>query len=687
MQRKRGHMPVRRLLKNAGPVVQAIKPVFMMSPLSVAQFLEPGALEFDLLVVDEASQVQPVDALGAIARCRQMVVVGDSRQLPPTRFFARMTTDSTESDDWDDSEQPSVVEAADVESVLGLCCARGLPQTMLQWHYRSRHHSLIAVSNEAFYEQRLFIVPSPMESNPALGLRFHFVPEGVFDRGGTSTNKEEAKAVARAVVEHARQSPHLSLGVGAFSVKQQIALIHELELLRRANPDTEPFFAAHENEPFFVKNLENIQGDERDVIFISVGYGKNAQGYMAMSFGPLSGEGGERRLNVLITRAKRRCEVFASITDEDIDLERAKGAGVKAFKSFLKYARTGILTKTELTGRSEDSPFETAVRMALESQGHKVDTQVGVAGFFIDLGVRHPEKPGHHILGIECDGAAYHSSRSARDRDRLRQAVLEDHGWCIHRIWSTDWFQRPAEQLKLVEAAIRAALKKAEQLEPAILGDAVVAEPHPAPFGLVSRESPNAADTASPLLAEVARYKVAELEVPRHREIHEISTGELVKIVTEIVRQEGPVHEAEVVVRVRELWGLARAGSRIQEAVSAGIRKAVSLGKSEIDAGFLCIPGAAVCVRNRETVDSANLRKADYLPPQEICEAILAVLNASLTANEEEIVTATLRMFGFKNSGSGLKSAVEAQLATLERRGVLKNASGVWKLSAPLKSP
>jgi superfamily I DNA and/or RNA helicase len=235
------------------------------------------------------------------------------------------------------------VEAADVESVLGLCCARGLPQTMLQWHYRSRHHSLIAVSNEAFYEQRLFIVPSPMESNPALGLRFHFVPEGVFDRGGTSTNKEEAKAVARAVVEHARQSPHLSLGVGAFSVKQQIALIHELELLRRANPDTEPFFAAHENEPFFVKNLENIQGDERDVIFISVGYGKNAQGYMAMSFGPLSGEGGERRLNVLITRAKRRCEVFASITDEDIDLERAKGAGVKAFKSFLNYARTRFI--------------------------------------------------------------------------------------------------------------------------------------------------------------------------------------------------------------------------------------------------------------------------------------------------------------------------------------------------------
>ena len=256
MERKRGHRTVRRLVKDAGSVVQAIKPVFMMSPLSVAQFLEPGTVEFDLLIMDEASQIQPVDALGAIARCRQIVVVGDSRQLPPTRFFARMTTETAEPED--EEAVASMAEAKDIESILGLCCARGLSQIMLRWHYRSRHHSLIAVSNHEFYENRLFIVPSPQATASGLGLSFHHVPEGVFDSGASGTNRVEAKAVCRAVIEHARRTPGLSLGVAAFSVRQQKAILAELELLRRENPQTEPFFSRHAAEPFFVKNLENV---------------------------------------------------------------------------------------------------------------------------------------------------------------------------------------------------------------------------------------------------------------------------------------------------------------------------------------------------------------------------------------------------------------------------------------------
>ena len=294
MERKRGHRTVRRLLKDAGSVVQCIKPVFMMSPLSVAQFLEPGSVEFDLLVIDEASQVQPVDALGAIARCKQIVVVGDSKQLPPTKFFARLTSDGEDYDEEGDDE-PQAAQVQDIESILGLCRARGLPEKMLRWHYRSRHHSLIAVSNHEFYDDQLFIVPSPFELNPELGLKFHFVEGGVFDAGVSATNRVEAKAVCRAIVEHARNSPELSLGVAAFSVKQQKAIRNELELMQRQNPEIEEFFAAHPTEPFFCKNLENVQGDERDVIFISVGYGKNASGYMAMRFGPLGNEGGERR--------------------------------------------------------------------------------------------------------------------------------------------------------------------------------------------------------------------------------------------------------------------------------------------------------------------------------------------------------------------------------------------------------
>ena len=228
-------------------------------------------------------------------------------------------------------------------------------------------------------------------------------------------------------------------------------------MLQREQPELDAFFHSHPHEPFFVKNLENVQGDERDVIFISVGYGPDANGYIAMNFGPLSSEGGERRLNVLISRAKQRCEVFASLRADNIDLARVTGRGVRAFKTFLQFAESGRLGIAERTLGEEMSPFEEAVRRAIESLGYEVHPQVGVAGFFVDLGIVDREKPGRYLLGVECDGAAYHSARSARDRDRLRQAVLEDHGWIIHRIWSTDWFQRPGEQLRKVAAAIEQA--------------------------------------------------------------------------------------------------------------------------------------------------------------------------------------------------------------------------------------
>lgn len=445
MARRRNHMPVRQLMQRAAPAIQAIKPVFMMSPLSIAQFLPPGQFVFDLVVMDEASQIQPIDAIGAVARAKQVVVVGDERQLPPTTFFAKATAGDGE----DDGEEGARV--SDIESILGLFSARGLPQRMLRWHYRSRHQSLIAVSNREFYENKLFIVPSPYTAEAGMGLRFHLVDGGVFEE---SVNKVEARTVAEAIIRHAKTSPELSLGVATFSLKQRREIQDQVELLRRANPDTEEFFHAHQSEPFFIKNLENVQGDERDVILISVGYGKNRQGYMAMRFGPLSADGGERRLNVLISRAKRRCEVYASITDEDIDLERGKGKGVVAFKLFLHYARTGKLGLSERSGRDMDSVFEEQVASALQARGFQVHPQVGIAGFFIDLAIADAERPGRYVLGIECDGAAYHDARSARDRDRLRQAVLEDHGWIIHRVWSGDWFQRPKAELEKVIAAI-----------------------------------------------------------------------------------------------------------------------------------------------------------------------------------------------------------------------------------------
>ena len=672
MERKRGHRSIRRLLKEAGSVVQAIKPVFMMSPLSVAQFLKPGVLEFDLLVIDEASQVQPVDALGAIARCQQIVVVGDSKQLPPTRFFARLTSDSDDEAEMDEEVMPA--QAPEMESILGLCAARGLPQTMLGWHYRSRHHTLIAVSNHEFYEDRLFIVPSPCATSPELGLRFHHVPDGVFDRGASGTNCLEAKAICRAVIEHARIDPRSSLGVAAFSVRQQQAILDELEVLRRENPDCEAFFHNHSDEPFFVKNLENVQGDERDVIFISVGYGRDTNGYMAMRFGPLSNEGGERRLNVLISRAKKRCEVFSSITADDIDLARGTGRGVSALKTFLTYAQTGRLDVACPTGDEGQSSFEEAVQRAVESLGYLVHTQVGVAGFFIDLAVVDPECESRYLLGIEGDGASYSSARSTRDRDRLRQAVLEDHGWKIHRIWSTDWFQHPAEQLRKVAEAI----EQAKSSQPSVRHQAPHANKDVDPDETIHREIASRFSEDG-LQAMAVSYCEAKFPVSKQYAPDELLIEDMSGIVMRIVEGEGPVHEDEVLVRVRDLWGFGRAGGRIQDAVTKAIRRLVRDGQCHRDKGFLSIVGKPVIVRSRENVSSPSLRKPEMLPPAEIQAAILALLDAHHGVTKEEIPVAVARIFGFKATSGVLRGTILNQLTVLCKSGRVELRNGMLK--------
>ncbi len=460
IEKKTRHLPLRKLLKSAGSVIQTIKPVFMMSPLSVAAYLSPGAMQFDMVIFDEASQVRPADAFGAILRGRQLVVAGDDKQLPPSSFFEKLTqTEGSPSEDDEDDEDDAlyVSNSGDFESILKLFRAASHPR-MLRWHYRSRHESLIAVSNSEFYDNQLIIFPSPDAERKDSGLVYRYLSHTIYDRSKSRTNLQEASEVAKAVMEHAKLRPDLTLGVATFSMAQRQAVAEQLELLRRQDPTCETFFNSHPNEPFFVKNLENVQGDERDCIFISVGYGHDADGKVTMNFGPLTGRGGERRLNVLITRARRRCEVFTNLTADDLDLNRTASSGVRALKTFLQYAQTGkIMTPAAPSGRSADSPFEEEVLRALTGRGYEVVPQVGQAGFFIDLAIVDPDKPGRYVLGIECDGATYHSALSARDRDRLRQQLLENLGWRIHRIWSTDWFRNQNREIertiKVIELA------------------------------------------------------------------------------------------------------------------------------------------------------------------------------------------------------------------------------------------
>lgn len=675
--RKRGHMPLRKLFKLAGEAVQAIKPVFMMSPLSVAQFLEPGAVEFDLLVIDEASQIEPVDALGAIARCRQLVVVGDDRQLPPTRFFSRM---SSEQDDFDDEDEDQLIAgAADVESILSLCLAKGMPQLMLRWHYRSRHQSLIAVSNQQFYNSGLYVVPSPYTARSGMGLRFHHLPEGRFDSGASRVNRIEAQTIARAIMQHAQQSPQLSLGVAAFSLQQKVAIQDELELLRRQQPEAESFFVAHPNEPFFIKNLENVQGDERDVIYISVAYARNAQGYLPMRFGPVSADGGERRLNVLISRAKQRCEVFSSITADDIDLERGKGKGVAALKVFLQYAATGQLALAGVSGRDLESPLEEDVYEALTAQGLQVQTQIGIAGFFIDLAVVDPEQPGRYLLGIECDGMSYHHSRSARDRDRLRQSVLESQGWTLLRIWGCDWFRQPRAQTERVLAAVEAARqrKDVQPVQPVMAS-------HQSQTATEAIERATQSDAASAQTESAAGpddslYQEARFDVPAG-ELHNQSTAKLAQLMHRAVELEGPIHFDELVTRMRTLWGLQRAGSRVRDALEQA-RQSLLVDKALAAEGeFLDLPGRAVRVRNRAEVGSANLRRIDCLPPAEIRAAIALALRTSLGGQRDELPAAVARLLGLSAVTAPVRELVLTQLDALHGSGAVAFNGTLYRL-------
>ena len=458
LNKSRKLLPVRKLVEKAGNAIQQLKPVFLMSPLSVAQYIAPGQLTFDLLLIDEASQVRPEDALGTLARAAQVVVVGDPKQLPPTNFFNRLVADADDVSD-DEGYGDGAPPIGAMESILSLCDATFPNRTMLAWHYRSQHPALIAVSNRNFYDNRLLLPPSVFMGRAAdgfLGVAFHKVRSGGYDRGRSATNVVEADVVAEAVCSFARKYPDKSLGVGTFSVAQRDVIRDRIDERRRSDPALEPFFASSREHSFFVKNLESIQGDERDTIFISVGYGRDRDGRLTQNFGPIGASGGERRLNVLISRARERCEVFSSITADDISVSNAE-PGVVAFKEFLQFAEKGYFDVPRPTHRTFDSDFEESVADFLHRRDFRVHPQVGMAGFFVDLGVLHPSDEGRYMLGIECDGATYHSSRSARDRDRIRQEILESRGWRIHRIWSSDWFyRRPQQEQRLLDALDRA---------------------------------------------------------------------------------------------------------------------------------------------------------------------------------------------------------------------------------------
>ena len=418
--KKRKQMPIRKLLVETGALVQILKPCFLMSPLSVSTFLDADRIEFDTVVFDEASQIFPEDAVGAIYRSKQLIVVGDTKQMPPSNFF-NSTLDVEDEDD-------EVGDVADFESILDLCTAV-FDTKRLGWHYRSHYEQLIAFSNLHFYNNQLVTFPSATKDQKWIGVDYYYV-DGIFDRW-SKTNRTEAEFIVDLVFQNIERYPDRSLGVVAFSVAQQDLIDKLLSKRREADPSYEWFFSSDRAEPFFIKNLETVQGDERDTIIFSIAYAKDSQGRFIQNFGPLNREGGERRLNVAVTRAKDNVQIIASIHYTDLDVSTTASRGVHLLRAYLDYAQNGesaldrIITAS--TEDQYDSDFEMEVCEFLRDKGFTVDTQVGCAGYRIDLGLRLPESS-NYLLAIECDGATYHSSKNARDRDSLRQRVLENMG-------------------------------------------------------------------------------------------------------------------------------------------------------------------------------------------------------------------------------------------------------------------
>lgn len=447
----RKFVPVRELVRRSPNSLRQLMPCWLMGPSSVAQFLPPGQIEFDVLIMDEASQIRPEDAVGSLARSRQVIVVGDINQMPPSLVFRAGSADGD-----DDSSA-----VANLESILDVFRDRYHSESLL-WHYRSQHEKLILFSSDRYYDKKLIIPPSVHYDSPTLGLRRHFVPEASFHEG---INEREAIAVAEFLVTHIidqsgrPRSQQESIGIVAMNAKQQ-ALIQELydQALLRDESLREAVDRFVPSDPIFVKNLENVQGDERDVIGISFTYGPDqASRQVYQRFGPISQAGGWRRLNVLFTRARRRIHAFTSMTSDAVRPSRDEHQqGAADLKAYLKYLEDGKLPDFGIaTGRGPDSAFEEAVARIVSDLGYAPHLQVGVAGFRVDIGVVDPAQPGIYLGGIECDGASYHSDPVTRDRDRLRESILAERGWRLHRIWSTDWFRNRTTEIERLAEVLK----------------------------------------------------------------------------------------------------------------------------------------------------------------------------------------------------------------------------------------
>ncbi len=642
-EKKRKQKSIRTLIAETGDLVQVLKPCFLMSPLSVSMFLS-GGIEFDTVVFDEASQIFPQDAVGAVYRGKQLIVVGDSKQMPPSNFFT--TSLEVEGDE-------ELDDVTDFESILDMC-APSMPQSSLRWHYRSRYEQLIAFSNRNFYGGSLMTFPSASGGTEGTGVDYYHV-DGVFDRK-THTNLAEAERVVELVLEDARRYPDRSLGVVAFSVAQQ-NLIDSLLARRRAqDASQEEFFSRDRAEPFFVKNLETVQGDERDTIIFSVAYGKDDQGKLLHNFGPLNRQGGERRLNVAVTRAKVNVQLVSSMHGGDIDLGRTSSEGARLLKEYLDYAERGekALGSGSSSGQgAEGRELEEEVAEFLRGKGYTAETQVGCGSSKIDIALRRPD--GSYALAVECDGENYRTARNTRDRDRLRKEQLERMGWRYYRVWSTDWFRNKQIEKKLL-------LSAAEQAVSAGSGPASP-EDRPAPGTADAGQIPADRDAG---FAELAPEKHVSFPAYREADVTAIAKSygcqlrNLRLIVREILAVEAPLAEESLLKRIPFLFGKEKVTPTVRQMFGQLMAGCGADGIIRRD-GFLYLEG----MPDLGMRVPGAVRELKYIALEELAAGMRTILRQNLSSDKDGLYHTLVTALGFSRSGEAMTARLDEALALL----------------------
>jgi len=691
MVKRRRHKPVRKLLAEAPGIAPYLKPCFLMSPLSVAQYLDAEQTEFDIVVFDEASQIPVWDAIGAIARGKQLIVVGDPKQLPPTNFFSRA-----------DSDDGVYVEnqTEDLESILDECMGSGLKEYNLNWHYRSRKEGLIAFSNYHYYGNELHTFPSPHSED--VGVSLVPVPDGYYDKGKSRTNPAEAEAIKKEVIRRLTDPDQAkrSIGIVTFSQAQQSLIMDKLDEARREHPEIESHFGEDINEPVFVKNLENVQGDERDLILFSICYGPDQAGKLSMNFGPLNRDGGERRLNVAVTRAKHEVMIFSTLRSEQIDLSRTRATGAAHLKSYLEYAERGpaaIAANIESAHTEDyDSIFEKEVAEFLRRKGYTVHTQIGCSGYRVDLAIVHPDSPGHYLIGIECDGATYHRAATARDRDRLRQAVLEGLGWTIYRIWSTDWWRSSKNAKEDLIAAVEAALHKPIQedspTEPLIPVQPVEVEQQVTYAANISPPTGNEKSSGSfQLPSDVANNSTptANARKQNYPEItliphgpadifYEPSSHPIIQVqINRIIEDEGPITADLITRRVAQEWGFNRVASKIKKIFEENLNQCSA---KQTGATYWPETIEPAEYKNYRVADR-EIRKFDDVPMEELTNAAFDILDKYISFPADGLAAEIARSFGFNRVTQSTAHVCEVALSQMIEQQVITIEDGNYKIA------